>query len=409
MRRRCLLLLATAVSAGITGPLAPHAVAGASPSEHACATAFDSPANAAVRARIARASVLRAEIFATTIPSCLVKFQLPAQQVLTAQAAWRAGGGALAWTVSSNPHGLVAGANARWRSGQLTATGPDADRVYDSSPGPTASSCMDAWNLAPPTLPRGVAGPDPVVVDALNGGMTFGSGGQPPIAGDACTIWIVRSPTDVLLIAGAWRAGHRGSWRPAVHTDGLLGGTTPNATLGRDGTLTARAATPIQPHPKVTTVPNVSHTIGATGWVGGFHLGESVQQAIARFGPPSTELPGQFECTLGWPGLRLSVVFGPARGRNAPTTPCTSGSATGFVAGRSWATTRGLGVGDPDSAIALRYPGAGHSTSAGVATWYLSPRHASNAAITLTAQATLGTITSITVSASAPAVYGISG
>jgi hypothetical protein len=402
-------LLAAAVAAGLIGPHEPTAVAGTSPSEHACATAFDSPSNAAVRARLARVSVLRVEIFATTIPSCLVKFQLPAQQVLTAQTVWSAGGTAVGWTVSSNPHGLVAGANARWQAGRLTAIGPGADRVYATGPGPTVSTCMDAWNLAPPSVPAGVAGSKPVVVDALNGGISFGNAGQTPIAGNACTIWIVESPQHVLLIAGAWSEGRRGSWRAPERTDGLIAGATPNATLGRDEKLTARAATPIQLHPKASIVPRVSHTIGATGWAGGVHLQESLAQAIGRLGSPSTELPVQFGCQFFWPALHLSVVFGFGRGVASAAEPCgKTAIALGFTGGTTWSTTRGLRVGEPESDIALRYPGAGHSTSADVTTWYLSPRHASNSAITLTAQATLGTVTSITISTGSTAFGAVS-
>ncbi len=400
MRRHyAIWLLAASVAVGLIGQLAP-AAAGTSPSEQACATAFDSPSNAAVRARIARASVLRVEIFATTIPSCLVKFQLPAQQVLTAQTAWSATGTAVGWTVSSNPHGLVDGANARWRAGRLTATGPDADRVYGNAPGPTVSTCMDAWNLAPPSLPRSVVGSEPVFVEALNGGITFfGTGGGRPITGNACTVSIVESPRHVLLIAGAWRAGHPSSWRAPAETDGLIANAVPNATLGTDHQLTARPATPIQLHPKVTKVAKVSHQIGATGWAGGFHLHETVKVAIARFGSPSTELPGQLGCTLGWPALHLSIAFGFGRTGTGAPAPCGADAiALGLTAGPSWSTTRGLHVGDPESAVEHAYPGAAHTTSADVTTWYLVPRHGNSAAIVLTAQATLGTITAITVS-----------
>jgi hypothetical protein len=267
-----------------------------------------------------------------------------------------------------------------------------------SGPGPTVSTCMDAWNLAPPSLLASIAGSKPVFVQALNGGVTFAKAGEATIAGNACMIWIVTSPGHALTIAGAWRAGRPSTWRPPAATDGLIANATPNATLGGDHRLMARQATPIQLHPKVTRVPRVSHEIGTTGWAGGFRLHESVQQAIARFGSPSTELPGQFGCTLGWPALHLSITFGFARGLNTPLTPCTKGLATGFTAGPSWSTTHGLRVGEPESAVERLYPGAGQTTSAGVTTWYLVPRHGNSAAIMLTAQATLGTITAISVS-----------
>jgi hypothetical protein len=257
---------------------------------------------------------------------------------------------------------------------------------------------MDAWNLAPPSLPASIAGSKPVFVEPLNGGVTFAKAGEAPITGNACMIWIVASPRHALPIAGAWRAGRPSTWHPPAATDGLIANATPNATLGADHDLTSRQATPILLHPKVTRVPKVSHEIGTTGWAGGFHLHESVRQAIARFGSPSTELPGQFGCTLGWPALHLSITFGFARGLNTPLTPCRTGTGTGFTAGPSWSTTRGLHVGDPEADIERVYPGAGQTTSADVTTWYLVPRHGSSAAIMLTAQTTLGTITAISVS-----------
>jgi hypothetical protein len=268
-----------------------------------------------------------------------------------------------------------------------------------SGPGPTVSTCMDAWNLAPPSLPSNVGGSKPVLVQALNGGITFGSGGGPSIPGNACSVSIVESPGHVLLIAGAWRAGRAGRWRAPAHTDGLIADAIANATLGADHDLTARAATPIQLHPKITKVPKVSHQIGATGWAGGFRVHETVAQAIARFGSPSTELPGQLGCTLGWPALHLSVVFGFGRAGTGTPVPCGAHAiALGFSAGPSWSTTRGLHVGDPESTIERLYPGAAQTTSADVTTWYLVPRHGSSAAIVLTAQATLGTVTAISVS-----------
>jgi hypothetical protein len=240
--------------------------------------------------------------------------------------------------------------------------------------------------------------------------MSFGTTGQAPITGNACTIWIVQAPTRVLLIAGAWIQGQPGSWRAPEHTDGLLGGQTPNAALGSDGKLTARAATPIQLHPKTTVVPRVTHTIGASGWAGGVHLHETLTQAIARLGSPSTELAVQLGCQFSWPGLHLSAVFGFGHGTSNTVEPCNrTAIALAFTGATTWSTAQGLRVGDPESDIALRYPGAGHSTSADVTTWYLSPRHASNAAVALTAEATLGEITAITVSSTGSTVYGVFG
>jgi hypothetical protein len=157
-------------------------------------------------------------------------------------------------------------------------------------------------------------------------------------------------------------------------------------------------------------VPRVRHTIGQTGWAAGVHLHETLAQTERRLGSPSTELPVQFGCQFSWPALHLSAVFAFGRGVHRTSQPCArTAIAQGFTGGTTWSTTQGLRVGDPESEIALRYPGAAHSTSADVTTWYLSPRHASTTAITLTATATLGQITAITVSSSGSTVYGMVG
>ena len=67
----------------------------------------------------------------------------------------------------------------------------------------------------------------------------------------------------------------------------------------------------------------------------------------------------------------------------------------------TWSTSRGLRVGAPEADIVRLYPGEDHTTSSstGVTTYYLVPRKGQPAALSLTAQAALGSVTSITVAA----------
>jgi hypothetical protein len=388
-----------ALAAGpVADELAPYRAAAAvvtSPSEHDCAAAFDLPANDAVRARVSAAKVLRLEIFATTVPSCLIKFQLPAQAVLTVQAAWKYDT-AVGWRSSVNPHGLVGGTNGHWHAGLVTATGSFASVHYSHGPSPTVSSCLDAWNAAPPSLPASVLRSRPALVSAFNGGVTFGAIGgttQKPIAGNACTVDIVESTRDVVAIAGSWAAGQASSWRRPTRQDGLIAGTAPNAELGADGRLTPRAVPAIQlPSTGSATPPKISHEIGPTGWAGGFHLHETLAQAIARFGHPSSETPLGLVCQMSWPGLHVTVQF---------DSPCGSrpGMAMSISGASTWSTTKGLHVGAPESDVERLYPGATDTTSsAGVTTYFLVPRSGNaGGALALTAQTTLGQVSSITV------------
>jgi hypothetical protein len=71
-----------------------------------CAQAFDSPANAAGRARVSLNRVLVVQIFPTPIPSCVIRFQLSGERVLSAVSAWRRAT-ASAWRLSIRAHGRV--------------------------------------------------------------------------------------------------------------------------------------------------------------------------------------------------------------------------------------------------------------------------------------------------------------
>jgi hypothetical protein len=112
-----------ALAAGpIADDIAPHRAAAAAtvgPSERGCANAFDSPANAAARQLVQRANVLRVEIITTPVPSCVIRFQLPVQRVLTMQSPW-VRDNAVEFRAAVQTPGLVAGSNATWRNGRLT-------------------------------------------------------------------------------------------------------------------------------------------------------------------------------------------------------------------------------------------------------------------------------------------------
>jgi hypothetical protein len=208
------------------------------PSVRGCAQAFDVAGNAAVRARVARSQVLRVQIFATPIPTCVVKFQLPSQRVLTAQAPWSHGTAAL-WKMSIRPHGLVAGHNGRWADGRLTATGSDAARVVSIGPPPTASSCLRAWNAEHPASAATLA-PAPVYVAPLLGNVYFigDQGGQ--IRAPGCTVSVLSTGNRLTLFLSSWTNGSAVGWGKPRGVSGILGRGIPNADLAADGRLTSR-------------------------------------------------------------------------------------------------------------------------------------------------------------------------
>jgi hypothetical protein len=397
----------------VSDQLATHEAAAAapvSPSEQGCAQAFDRAANAPLRARLTRQAVSRVQIFATTVPSCVVKFQLAEQRVLTAGAPWKARAD-LPWKATISRHGRVAGANAGWSAGLLTATGPLATQTRTLGPGPTAASCVDTWNAAPPALPA-IHGTPLVYVQALNGGIQISNsgGGRPSIQGNACGVSIVRAADRVLFLAAAWHQGQASRW-DAPLSIGLIAGEVPNAVLLPGGRLGARpqtsvAAPPVSP---ASSTPGIAREIGVTGWAGGVRLDETLAQIVARFGKPSSLTTSGLSCQADWARLGLSATFsfgrvarGAARGKVSPC--ATNGMATSFTGADTWSTTNGLRVGMPESAIQQRYPGAGHvAASDGSTTWFLVPRSGTSSRMPLTASTSaLGTVVSISIGA-APA------
>ena len=106
----------TAVLAIAAGPIADGiaprpAVAAESPgpSPRRCARAFDQSANVTVGQLVSGSTVLRVQIIPTSVPSCVIRFQLSNRRVLTAQSPWRVGT-ATAWDVTIHRNGLVGGA-----------------------------------------------------------------------------------------------------------------------------------------------------------------------------------------------------------------------------------------------------------------------------------------------------------
>jgi hypothetical protein len=238
MRRCPARLLAVAVLvAGPLGVASPVASAAThlGPSERSCAKAFDAPENAAVRARVQGSHVLNVQIFATAIPTCVVKFQLPAERVLIAEVAWTRGIAAT-WHVTLRAHGRVAGRNGRWANGRLTATAPDAARVVSIGPPPTMLGCLRAWNSEHPARAASLA-PAPVFVAPLAAnvyGMTVG--GQN---------WVARAPGCTVLVRttlffAPWNDGRAVGWTSPPGVTGVLGAGLPNADLAASGRLTVR-------------------------------------------------------------------------------------------------------------------------------------------------------------------------
>ena len=310
----------TAVLALAAGPIADGiaprpAVAAESPgpSPRRCARAFDQSANVTVRQLVSGSTVLRVQIIPTSVPSCVIRFQLSNRRVLTAQSPWRVGT-ATAWDVTIHRNGLVGGANAIWRAGRLSANGPGAGVVVRLGPAPTVDTCVDAWNAAPPPVVRSVAPRRPALVQAFAGGVYIaigrGRGQLPGNGGYACAVWVAGKPGRATLVTGAWRSQHSATWGKPITVAGMLGGATPNADLGGDGRLTVRAApTTRQVPPNPSANPGVKRQIGATGWAGGFKLHDSLAAAVRRFGPPAQETPHGLGCEVSWPALGLTALF----------------------------------------------------------------------------------------------------
>jgi hypothetical protein len=405
-----------ALAAGPVGDkLTPHTAAASaivSPSENDCAQAFDRPANETLRTRIADGKATRIQIFATTAPSCVIKFEQPGRRVVTVEAAWRPRAD-LDWKSTSSPNGNVAGTNAVWQGSQLRADGPNPNQTQELGPAPTISSCIISWNASPPTLPHRVTGSPPVYVEALNGGISISGGGSTTsIRGDACAVSVVRSTHHALFLVAPWHRGQAASWSAPVDVDGLVAGAAPNSKLQRDGLLetpaptsTPKSSIPVSP-PSAT--PRISRQMSATGWAGGIKLHQSLAQAIARFGKPSGESVAGFTCQVSWAKIGLTATFlyaHPLRnGTVSKVASCgTTLGAQSFTGADTWATTAGLAVGMPESEVLRHYPGAGHSTDAnGTTTWYLVPRSGTPSQTPLTATTSAaGTVASLTVGAGA--------
>ncbi|HEV7566321.1 MAG TPA: hypothetical protein VGO31_10215 [Microbacteriaceae bacterium] len=388
------------VALGVAGGSGAGAAAPATgPSEASCAQAFDRPANVALRQRLAREHVLRAGIFATTIPSCAIKFQLAGRRMLTASADWKPLAD-LAWKARVTHGGMVGDVNAAWARGLLKATGPRATYVQQTGPGPTLSSCLTSWNAAPPANLPATA---PAFVQALNGGVTIDhkSGARTEIAGYACTVTIVRAPRTTQMYVAPWHGGAAARWTAPLATGGLLAGTSANADLGAGGRLVPRAqpalaTLPVAPAP---STPGITRQLGATGWAGGVHLFQTLAQATARFGPPSSKVRQGLSCQVIWGRLGLIATF--AFGRSITTGCAPTSRAMGFTGVATWSTAAGLTVGMPESAIEQRYPGAQHlAESGGQTLWYLVPRSGRSGPNSLTATTSaLGTVASISVGA----------
>jgi hypothetical protein len=404
-----------ALAAGPVGDkLTPHTASAAaivSPSENDCAQAFDRPANQPLRAQIARGKAARIQIFATTLPSCVIKFQQPGRRVVTVDATWKPRSD-LDWKTTSSPHGNVAGTNAVWQGSLLRADGPNPNQTQALGPAPTISSCIISWNAAPPTLPHDIAGAPPAYVQALNGGISISNVGgvSTSIRGNACTVSIVRSAHHSVLLVAPWHEGQAATWSAPIEADGMLAGQTPNSQLQADGQLDApkqapTSGTPVSP-PSAT--PEISRQMSATGWAGGIKLHQTLAQAIARFGKPSGESVDGFACRVSWAkiGLTATFEFGHSlrNGKVLKLGPCNlTGMAQSLTGADTWSTTAGLEVGMPESEVLRRYPGAGHSTdSNGTTTWYLVPRSGTPSQTPLTATTSAaGTVASLTVGAGA--------
>jgi hypothetical protein len=386
-----------AVAIGVSGVSGAGAAAPVtSPSEANCAQAFDRPANVALRLKLVRQRVLRAGIFATTIPSCAIRFQLTGRRMLTAYARWQPLAD-LAWKQTVTHGGMVGYVNAAWAHGLLKATGPSAHAVQQLGPGPTLSSCLASWNASPPTnLPAGA----PAFVQALNGGVTIAhtSGPRTEIPGFACTVEILRAPKSTQLFAAAWHGGTATRWSAPLATAGLISGTSPNAVLGAGGMLTPRArpALATLPVAPASATPGISRQLGGTGWASGIHLFQTtLAQATARFGPPSARTRQNLACQVTWGRLGLIATF--TLGRSATGCGPTS-RAIGFTGEATWSTSLGLAVGMPESAIEQRYPGAQHlAESGGQTLWYLVPRSGGRGPGLTATTSALGTIASISV------------
>jgi hypothetical protein len=376
-----------------------------SPSASQCAQAFDRPANVALRLRLAPAT--HAEIFATTVPSCVVKFALAGHRVLAATATWVPLTD-LHWTTAVTHGGQVVGNGVSWSHGHLTARGANANITYTLGPAPTVASCVDAWNAAPPTLPSGVAAATPVAVAALNGGIAFARvAGHASIPGNVCTISVERPGKRQLLLAGAWTQGRTTHWLAPISM-GLIPGTVPNAKLRRDGGLRQipPPSYPVVPVSPAASTPLITRVIGASGWAGGVRLHETLEQAIERFGSPTSTVPQGFGCAVSWASLGLSATF--AFGGRAGMLCGASQVARSFTGTETWATTTGLRVGMPASTIAQRYPGATHIAGDGGTTiWHLVPRSGRSAQGGLTATTSaLGSIVSISIGGAGSTTYG---
>jgi hypothetical protein len=307
--------------------------------------------------------------------------------------------------------GQVVGYGASWSHGHLTARGPSANITYTLGPPPTFASCVNAWNAAPPSV-AGIKAATPVAVAALNGGISFTNVSQHvSIPGNACTVSIIHSPSRVLLVAGAWTQGGKTRWLAPTSTAGLVAGTVPNATLGSDGRLTPRAqpGVPTVPVSPPSATPKITRVIGATGWAGGLRLNQTLAQAVARFGAPDVERPAGFGCAVSWYRLGLSATFAFGKRANAASLCNPSEIATSFTGTATWATTSGLRVGMPASAIEQRYPGAAHvAGNSGSTIWHLAPRSgaASQRSLTATTSA-LGSIVSISIDGGESLTYGM--
>jgi hypothetical protein len=395
--------------------LAPHKAVAAGavpPSERDCANAFDDVGSAGVRAQVELLAVRRVQIFATSLPNCVIKFQLADGSVLTAQAPWRTGTTG-AWLLSTRPNGNVAGPNAVWQNGFVKATGPSADIIQSNGPPPTASQCVSSWNGAHPPVPGSASATRTALVSSLSANVFFlwDTTHSLSMHGPGCTVSIEQDAKHGVLFFSQWNDGTAIGWQPTpTSTSGLFPPGAPNARLRTDGRLTLDPI--LIQLPPVGTSSRVRE-IGATGWAGGFQLHRTMAQAIARFGRPSSRVAKGIGCEVTWRSVGLVAHFFPGVDEGPPrrTVQCSgTGMAISFAAGGSWKTPQGLRIGAPVATLQRLYPGAGHdATPANATTWYLSPRRGNASTQGLSALVVAGRVRAFVVQSELVTGFDTSG
>jgi hypothetical protein len=387
--------------------LAPHPAAAAagvaSPSERECARAFDAIGNASVRAQIELLAVRRVQIFATTVPNCVIKFELADQSVLTAEAPWK-NATATGWVLSTHPHGNVFGQNGAWKAGRLTATGASADVVQSTGPPPSAETCVTSWNGSHPPVPGSQSASRAALVSPLSSNVFFIY--QHPkrsytMHGPGCAISVRQGAKEGVLFYSQWSSGSALGWQtPPIPTSGLFPAGAPNATLRNDGQLTLDPIS-IQLPPAGTSTR--VREISSTGWAGGFQLHRRMAQAIARFGPPSSSVAKPLGCEVTWKSVGLVALFFPGIEKGPPrrVIQCSkAGIAISFSAAGAWKTPQGLRIGASVAELQRLYPGAGHEAAAtNATTWYLSPRRGNAGTQQLSALVVAGHVRALVVQA----------